>query len=174
MIVKDSNDTPYFYIVKSVSGQAFHLSVSHLLNVHSPPLPQFDGTLTEVVIPPQGRCKVVRRQEVPDLCGGAKLPNIATTPRSSPSELQTNLPSCQRWHSCETSFAPDKRYCFNFPTGSTPGKNPTSLLEVGGMNSTPGKDFLSMRLLPTGRPQRLTMRVNKSTSNSSTDYSIPS
>jgi len=62
VIVRDSNDTPYFYIVKS------------------------------------GRCKVARKQDVLDMSKTTKLPSIATVTRNSPR--------------------------------STPGKNPTSLLEL--------------------------------------------
>lgn len=62
VIVKDSSDTPFFYIVKS------------------------------------GRCKVVRKQEVLDMSKTTKLPSITTVTRKSPR--------------------------------STPGKNPTSLLEL--------------------------------------------
>lgn len=64
VIVKDSNDTPYFYIVKT------------------------------------GRCKVVRKQDVLDMSKTTKLPSITTDTR----------------HSLR------KR--------STPGRNPTSLLEL--------------------------------------------
>ncbi|CAH3176758.1 unnamed protein product [Porites lobata] len=62
VIVKDSNDTPYFYIVKS------------------------------------GRCKVVRKQDVLDMSKTTKLPSITTVTKTTPR--------------------------------STPGKNPTSLLEL--------------------------------------------
>lgn len=64
VIVRDSNDTPYFFIVKS------------------------------------GRCKVARKQDVLDMSKTTKLPTITT----------------------DTSHSPRKR--------STPGKNPTSLLEL--------------------------------------------